>query len=42
MPNQRLGILITKPVTKEIKSKNVTAQFGLHQIIKEPTHISNT
>ena len=33
MPNQKIGIFMT--------IETVTAQFGLQQIIKEPTHISN-
>ena len=31
-----------KSILKENEVENVTAKFGLQQIIKEPTHISNT
>ena len=36
MPNQKIGILEGNEI------KNVTAQLGLQQIIKEPTQIWNT
>ena len=38
MPIQKISIFMTNLVTKERQS----VQLGLHQIIKEPTHISNT
>ena len=44
MPNQKTGILMKNPVTKDmqLKMENVTAQFDLQQVIKEPKHVSNT
>ena len=42
MSNQKIWCSHDKTSHEGNKIENVTAQFGLQQIIKEPTHIANT
>ena len=42
MLNQATGFFKKKQALKEMKIENLTFHFGLHQVIKEPTHISDT
>ena len=38
--NQKTGIKMTSAISKEILLR-VSSQFGLQQVIKEPTHVLN-
>ena len=42
MPNQKKLYCHHRSSREGNAIKNLTAQFGLQQIIKEPTHVSNT
>ena len=42
MLNQAIGFVKTKLTLKEMPIKNLTSQFGLHQVIEEPIHILDT
>ena len=39
MRNQVTGVRMTQPPLKVKQLENITSQFGLHQMIDEPTHI---
>ena len=42
MLNQATGFLKTKQDLKVIQSRNLTSQYGIHQDVKEPSHILDT
>ena len=42
MRNQVTGVRMTQPSLKVKQLENITSQFGLHQMIDEPTHISES